>query len=803
MGRSRWIVMAATALMVGGVLCSSGDAQAAGKPALKNTSVSLMVTVNNGENLYGKTKLNLKKAKKLRIKKITYKSADESVASVSEKGVVQAKKPGETTITAKVKYSKKKAKAKTEKLRCKVSIKADFKADIPQTGMTFDESGKAKSIYPFTPLENGEATYSNEASYIQRFQVYVETEYDTDQDGKRDLIPAVVQVPASAVKGYYKAPVLMVPDVYMVYGHQGMNDPNHKCTDHAFDYQLLTASPEKRVPKSTVTTAEVVSGSSSWIEEDAYRTDNMSSYDYYLTRGYAVVMSPGLGGCKSAEGLYLAGEKVEAEAYAAIIEWMHGDRQAFADKKGTKAITADWCNGHAAMTGLSYVGTLAYEVATTGVKGLDTVIPMGAIASWYDATYSQGAMIESTSNSYPSYLDQVCGSRFFEGNIDEKDPVRKRYNDYLSQLNYDGGLAAGRFGEFWSRFDFRDGGKISVPGLLIEGLNDFNVTNKQTYLMRKAFRDHGQTVNVVLHQGGHEDLTEEGIIKLRGEYSDDLINRWMSHYLMGVENSVEQLPEFLVQSNIDGTWSELGEKTPVSAHKLTPSTGEAETTVSYHGENMVNSALMDENLRNKEGLSAVWEQDITQDMTLWGRGQVHLRAKMPDAKKNGPIMSVLLVDESDTEFDAYQYNTDFQQPVTKKRTVAKNVKVGEGLPAQNEVEFKPTKTKAKLITQGWINLLMPGAGWEAESCVSPAEPVKDDTYYDYVIHLLPEHYTVKKGHKLKLYVTGPSGLFFDPGSVKYTKEYTDKVSYLYMLSKEYQFTLDNTSCYAELPMVTT
>ena len=56
-------------------------------------------------------------------------------------------------------------------------------------------------------LETG-AAYDPETSAGVRFCVYVETDYDMDGDGRRDLVKAFVQVPRNAVMGHYKAPVI-------------------------------------------------------------------------------------------------------------------------------------------------------------------------------------------------------------------------------------------------------------------------------------------------------------------------------------------------------------------------------------------------------------------------------------------------------------------------------------------------------------------------------------------------------------------------------------------------------------------
>ena len=45
------------------------------------------------------------------------------------------------------------------------------------------------------------------------------------------------------------------------------------------------------------------------------------------------------------------------------------------------------------MTGVSYNGTLPNQVATTGVEGLKTIIPVSAISSWYDYYRANGLVV--------------------------------------------------------------------------------------------------------------------------------------------------------------------------------------------------------------------------------------------------------------------------------------------------------------------------------------------------------------------------------------------------------------------------
>ena len=81
------------------------------------------------------------------------------------------------------------------------------------------------------------------------------------------------------------------------------------------------------------------------------------------------------------------------------------DRRAFTDRTGNIEIKADWCNGNVAMTGASYGGTIPFEVAVSGVKGLKTIIPFAGIANWYDYTNAQGVPLANAVH----YADSLAG----------------------------------------------------------------------------------------------------------------------------------------------------------------------------------------------------------------------------------------------------------------------------------------------------------------------------------------------------------------------------------------------------------
>ena len=51
---------------------------------------------------------------------------------------------------------------------------------------------------------------------------------------------------------------------------------------------------------------------------------------------------------------------------------------------------AFWCSGKVGMTGTSYDGTLCIAAATTGVQGLEAIIPVAPVTSFYHYYRSNG-----------------------------------------------------------------------------------------------------------------------------------------------------------------------------------------------------------------------------------------------------------------------------------------------------------------------------------------------------------------------------------------------------------------------------
>ena len=424
------------------------------------------------------------------------------------------------------------------------------------------ENGMAQPVFPFTDGKTGE-NYNPATSEIVRYCVYVESDYDMDGDGKRDLIKTLIQVPRSAVEGNYKAASLFEARPYCA----GVNEDGY---DHMkevaekeyrkFDFADLKKEVPARIPTGSISAMDLAlkSNASDWYYKDKGNNDsmvyeNLENFNYYLVRGFAVIISAGFGALGS-DGFNFVGSEFERDAFKSVVEWLHGDRVAYADREGTIETKADWSNGNVAMTGRSYAGTMPFAVATTGVEGLKTIVPVAGISDWYSQQNMQGSQRYWPKEVLNSFLAYFCSSRYNDETLSEKelDDIAAFHHELsLQQLS----CGSDYDEEFWGAGNYRlNYDKIKCTALIVQGLNDENVSTKQFEMMYKAYKKSGQTVKTIVHQGPHITPTmankNYGIL-IDGNFYDDIVNKWISHYLYDLDNCAEEMPEVLVQTNYD------------------------------------------------------------------------------------------------------------------------------------------------------------------------------------------------------------------------------------------------------------
>ena len=655
-------------------------------------------------------------------------------------------------------------------------------------------NGKAQPIFPFTPGDDPEH-YSYDKSDIVRYIVYVETDYDTDGDGKPDLVKTFVQVPKAAVNGDYKAASIFEASPYVTGTTEertlegiGLKEGGN------FEMAKLYKKPVKRQASKTVTTEEVAKATDpkEWYyvnpressdDYTHYDYENLNWYNYYLVRGYAVVTSSGLGS-KGSDGINTTGSDLEVAAYKNIVEWLNGKRKAYSDKTSNHEVKADWSNGNVAMTGLSWAGTTTFGVASTGVEGLKTIVPAAGIASWYDHFNSQGSPLDTGASNDLSWLSVYTSGRILDK--EDWDKVKDYYAAYITKLNELQHKDGHNYNEEYVKRDYTlNASNLKAAPLIIQGLNDDNVKPKHFELMLEAYKKAGIDAKVLLHQGNHiYPSTRWSGTEVAGQAFNDLMNLWYSHYLYGIENGIENLPQVTAQDNLDPSkWRRFDKwdtNNAISA-RIYSKREDVTVTGDYYGTgNNWTTRNQDAAFHSSE-VAASYAAPVDQDVTIKGHIPVHFSAAFVKGDKNHAHVSATLMDVSDEDFDVVKEEITYDKDGYSTRTLDKETIDETGYWNGSNLEtlplkrYKTHKVKSVVIARGWMNLANPASRYDSASS-SHSIDVKENEFHDYTMYLQPNLYTVKKGHRLvlSLHTYDPDYIYFaDPYEVTFK---TDSIS---------------------------
>ena len=647
-----------------------------------------------------------------------------------------------------------------------------FAEAAEEPGFLRIENGMLQPVLNWTDLRDED--YTNEGSDILRFCVWVETDYDTDLDGKADLVRALVQVPRAAAEGRYKAAVIYNPTPYgagTVERYRGSTEKlYHK---EYFDQSRFYEPCEKREPVGSMATLEAAAQADPMTWNYQTPDAGLDGFDigfsyaqknyYYIIRGFAAVDACGIGTYGS-EGFELCGLKLERDSHKAVVEWLTGDRRAFTDATSNIEIKADWCNGSIAMTGCSYGGTLPFEVAVTGVKGLKTIIPYAGIASWYDYTNAQGISTLNESN-YADYLaSNNAGGTFLDENWDEPNPV---YGSWLWTIATEQEKTNGDYAPVWEQMDYTtdEENHIACSALVVNGMNDTNVTTRHAELMVEAFRKAGKTVKLVLHQGGH--MTLDGY-SINGMAWDELVNVWLSHYLYGVENGAELLPEVMAQSNITGVYEAYDSWPGEQLLTLKPEDAKGKSVITSRGMGDYSDDFQEDRQNNltpddqeefyigmPDELACKYRFDLPAGTTIQGAAELHAMLDSDREDLDGLMISAILIDVSDQgAFPVFAPTEENGGMVAAKELSIHYLfddSPEDGL--LNLADFDQIKKAKRIISFAWTDLQNPGCGKNSSEYVYQDPGLISGIEQEYTFYFLPMVYTVAEDHHLELILT--------------------------------------------------
>ena len=350
--------------------------------------------------------------------------------------------------------------------------------------------------------------FSNPETWI-RHDLWVETEFDSDGDGDPDRMHVSVTRPEQTESGDLKLPVIYETSPY----YAGTARPPF---DFFWDVrQEVGETPPVRQPGPEVQRR----GERPIISNSHIRT--------WVPLGFIVVhsSSPGTG---LSDGSPTVGGENESLAPKAVIDWLNGRATGYDSRTGGEEVEAFWSTGSVGMTGTSYNGTLPLAAATTGVEGLNAIIPVAPNTSYYHYYRSNG-LVRSPGGYIGEDIDVLYD---FIHSGDEAN--RERNNRVVRDTEMAEGMdrVTGDYNEFWAGRDYLNQlENLDAPVLMAHAFNDWNVMPEHSYRIYEALQEKGVPSMIYYHQGGHG-----------GQPPMDLMNRWFTRYLLGVENGIEEEP---------------------------------------------------------------------------------------------------------------------------------------------------------------------------------------------------------------------------------------------------------------------
>ncbi len=543
--------------------------------------------------------------------------------------------------------------------------------------------------------------FQDEKTWI-RHHLWVEADFDSDGDGKPDRLHVDVTRPRQTETEGLKVPVVYETSPYFA--------------GTAPDSRDYFWNPDQELGKPAPKRASAPS-----IPYHGPRTRiSNSQVDRWLPRGFAVVHSesPGTG---DSQGCPTVGGANEALAPKAVVDWLNGRAKGYTTIDGKDEVVASWCTGKVGMTGTSYNGTLPLAAATTGVDGLEAIIPVSPNTSYYHYYRSNGLVRHP--GGYMGEDVDVLYDFIHSGPMDRRAWCDQNVRD--GELASGQDRASGDYNAFWKSRDYWvQLGSVKAATLLAHGLNDWNVMPSHSVHVYEALKQRGVPTAIYLHQGGHG-----------GEPPFELMNRWFTHYLYGVANDVEKGPRAWVVRE--------DQKRGSPTSYLDYPNPDAEPVVlhaRYGGSKVGRLGLIASNTKGREKL-------------------------VDDASQTGAA----LAQAEESKNRLLYAGPELKEPVHISGTAKVTLRLASSKPAANLSVWlvslpwesgEKVKINSNLITRGW-------ADPQNRASLEKGEPLVPGTFYDVSFDLEPDDQIVAAGERIGLMIFSSDHdftLWPDPGT---------------------------------------
>ncbi|WP_433830336.1 Xaa-Pro dipeptidyl-peptidase [Actinoplanes sp. CA-015351] len=546
---------------------------------------------------------------------------------------------------------------------------------------------------PAMAVDPGTQPIHDYASAV-RERVWVQTAVDSDSDGKPDRVAVRIIRPAVG----FKVPVIFQASPY----YAGLNDvPNHDDIDR--DGGLTVGSTAVADRAQNITFAGYL--------------DN-----YFVPRGYAVVFADSLGTGDS-EGCPTSGGRNETLGAKAVVDWLNGRAPGF-DSLGNP-VSAGWSTGRTGMIGVSYNGTLPNAVAATGVKGLETIVPIAAISSWYDYYRANGGVVA------PGGFQGEDTDVLAKAVLTRENP--ELCADVMADLEREQDRETGDYSAYWAERDYlRDANKVRASVLLVHGLHDDNVRTLQAGQWWDALSARGVPRKIWLHQAGHTDP-----FNVRRQQWLSTLHRWFDQWLYKIDTGIMREPIADVETS-PGVW-QTSSRWPLTGFTSSLRLGDGTLGGGWsHGR----QTFVDDPSRTAADLVAPAGADpnrlaylstpLTRATRVSGTPAVTVRA---DLAGDSPYLTALLVDYGVADRFA------------GLRTLPTQDCVGPGIEGDpgcfNQREYVTASTPFEIVSTGWLDV---------RNRFSPSRTVPIEAGKAYTFHwdLQSTDHVFAPGHRIGL-----------------------------------------------------
>ena len=517
-----------------------------------------------------------------------------------------------------------------------------------------------------------------------RHDLWVETNFDTDGDGKMDRMHVAVTRPFQTDSEGLTLPIIYVTSPYFA-GVAPETEGAFWNVNHEIGEKVAgIVHPEvTRKGKRPII-------SNSHIKK-------------WIPRGYIVVhsSSPGTG---LSQGAPTVGGKNESLAPKAVIDWLCGRVSGYTTPYGSEIVVAYWSTGKVGMTGTSYNGTLPLAAATTGVEGLEAIIPIAPNTSYYHYYRSNG-LVRSPGGYLGEDID-VLYDFIHSGDESKRAFNNKTIRDTEMKNGMD--RITGDYNDFWARRDYLNQMKPMKAALLMaHGFNDWNVMPEHSYRISKRAKEMGISTQIYYHQNGHG-----------GPPPIKMMNRWFTRYLHGIENGVENdAKAWIVRENDSRQYP--------TAYKDYPNP-EATPVVLY-----INAGTSSYGRLSLENSSSNGQETFSDNASFSATSLAQ------SASSNHRLLYVSDILKEDLHISGLASIT---------------IKAASSKPAVNLSVYlvslpwnknKGVKITENIITRGWADL-------QNNSSLSKSSPLIPGKFYKMTFDLQPDDQIIKKGQQIGL-----------------------------------------------------